>query len=409
MRTSALRASVTGPSALFGALLAAAIVVLAGCGGEAKQPTVATSTVATTTVPAAPRPPAFAVGITEANPHLLAPGPQPAEFALWRDRLAALKPRYVRVLVDWSHIQPVANRPPDWTQAQDGCMRAQPPCAGWAGVRDTLLAVAALGAEPVLVIYGTPAWAARPAVGCERPGTTPYARMPRIADYRAFVRSLLELGRTQGIELPWWSAWNEPNLPAFLNPQRQRCEPHSPTLAARGYAQLVAAMRSELTEAGGEHRLLLGETAGIPDPHPRATGASELARALPSDIVCAADAWAQHAHLVRPRGAGRQLEGVRPGEVDQLLRGVERALDRHGCDHEVPLWITETGVGAAPDGCSLMATRLRRWRADGRIEAAFQYTFREDPAFPVGLADLGLTTLYPAYEAWVTRGRTECR
>jgi hypothetical protein len=34
------------------------------------------------------------------------------------------------------------------------------------------------------------------------------------------------------------------------------------------------------------------------------------------------------------------------------------------------------------------------------VDAAFQYTFREDTAFPVGLADAGLDRLYRAYAAW---------
>ena len=388
-----------------GGALLAAVALVAGCGGNAQQRTVSTPSVA---APELKPPPAFAIGVTESNPHLLAPGPQPDPFALWRDRLATLRPQYIRVLVDWSQVQPRADQPPDWRRPQDGCMRAQPPCAPWNGLLDTLRAVEQLGAQPVLVLYGTPAWAARPPTGCERPGTTPYARMPRIADYSAFVRSLLELGRDEGIELAWWSAWNEPNLPAFLNPQRQACEPHSPTLAATAYAQLVAALRSELSDAGGEHHVLVGETAGIPDPHPHATGAAEFNRALPDRVVCQADGWAQHAHLVRPRGAGRQLEGVSPGETHQLIDGLERAIAQHGCARPPKLWITETGVGGAPDGCALMATELRTWQDDPHVAAAFQYTFREDPAFPVGLADLGLTTLYPAYEAWRTRGDTDC-
>ena len=51
-----------------------------------------------------------------------------------------------------------------------------------------------------------------------------------------------------------------------------------------------------------------------------------------------------------------------------------------------------------------MAAQLRAWRRDPQIRAAFQYTLREDPLFPVGLADAGLTRLYPAYAAWRSRG-----
>ena len=38
------------------------------------------------------------------------------------------------------------------------------------------------------------------------------------------------------------------------------------------------------------------------------------------------------------------------------------------------------------------------------MQAAFQYTFRDDPAFPVGLADVGLTRTWPTYDEWLAWG-----
>jgi hypothetical protein len=38
------------------------------------------------------------------------------------------------------------------------------------------------------------------------------------------------------------------------------------------------------------------------------------------------------------------------------------------------------------------------------VDAAFQYTFREDSAYPVGLADAGLTRTYPTYDLWAAWG-----
>ncbi|HEY3190843.1 MAG TPA: hypothetical protein VGJ70_25350, partial [Solirubrobacteraceae bacterium] len=66
------------------------------------------------------------------------------------------------------------------------------------------------------------------------------------------------------------------------------------------------------------------------------------------------------------------------------------------------VWVTETGVAAdsGRDGCRALARALRDWAGDPRVDAVFQYTFREDDAFRVGLADAGLTRLRPAYEAW---------
>jgi hypothetical protein len=50
-----------------------------------------------------------------------------------------------------------------------------------------------------------------------------------------------------------------------------------------------------------------------------------------------------------------------------------------------------------------MQALLERWYADPRVDAAFQYTVREAPQFPVGLIDPTLTRRYPAYDlfrAW---------
>jgi hypothetical protein len=288
-------------------------------------------------------------------------------------------------------------------------MRGAGPCLGWAGLLATLRGVVQLGAQPVLVVYGTPEWAATKVPGCERDGTTNYARMPDLGAYRQFVRTLLELGRAHGIALPWWSPWNEPNLAGFLNPQRDRCDAAGTPVAPNLYVELVRAMTDELRAAPGAHRLLLGEAAGIDAPRPKALGAAELAAALPGDVVCGAAAWSQHAHLLRIRRNGLSVTSVAPEETDTLITSVERALDAHRCPHRVPIWITETGVGDAPGACETMGARLEAWAHDPRIGAAFQYTFREDPAFPVGLADAALDESYPAYGAWRARGTSGCR
>jgi hypothetical protein len=47
-----------------------------------------------------------------------------------------------------------------------------------------------------------------------------------------------------------------------------------------------------------------------------------------------------------------------------------------------------------------MERYLRRWYLDPKVDVAFQYTIREDPAYPVGLADDRLTRAYPVFELW---------
>lgn len=400
--------------ALAAALLAAGL--LAGCGSsdDAPEP--------------APRPerPALQIGVLEGNPHLLNPGTVPAEFAPWRDRLAALRPRFVRVLVDWEKLQPVRDVPPRFDVPSDGCMRGAPPCAPHTGIRDVLRALAARraggedGWEPVVVIYGTPAWAARtPRASTPRGvtcGLSSRAREPDAAAYTALVRALREEARADGVPLRWWAPWNEPNHPAFLAPQRARCDEDSPSTSAARYARIVAAFRAE--QQPGE-RMLLGETAGYDAPRPSASSVTEFIDDLPRATVCATPYWAQHVYVAQPGGDGASEEGAPlAGDADAagspaLLRAVQAALDRHDCATRHRLWLTETGAGGPRPGrdrptdttslaraCEAMADALDAWRDDPRVDVALQYSFREDPSFPVGLADAGLTTLYAPYAAW---------
>src|SRR4051812_16913176 len=370
-----------------GGLAAVAALALAGCGAADKPPTPAPP----------PAPPGLVLGVTEGNPYLIRPGAVPRPFARWRDLLAELHPRYLRLLVIWSQLQPRRDQPPDWAKPADGCLRGREPCAIFAGMRDELRAARAAGLEVILDIFSTPPWAAAAREGCERPGTPATARMPDVVAYRALVRSLLEEARAEGVALRWWSAWNEPNHPAFLNPQRARCDGAAPTHAADAYARLVRALKAELDAFPGEQHIVLGETAALDESRPTATGAAEFARALPRDVVCSAAVWAQHAYV----GVDGDLAGDAPAGT--IVREVEEALAARGCPGDAPrVWITETGVpaGSGKAGCRALAGALRRWAADPRVDAAFQYTFREDTAFRVGLADITLAELRPAYAAW---------
>jgi hypothetical protein len=387
-----------------------AAVLVVGC-GSSSAPTLTAAPTPTQPAPPAPRPQRLSLGISEANPSLLSPGGVAPGFAAWRDRLFALHPRWYRLPVDWSKLQPDAAKAADLGLAQDGCLRGKPPCGAFAGVEAELRAIrqaqlAQGGFEVVVVIYGVPDWAAAPAGGCERSDASPRSRpitQAGIAGYQALLAELEAIGRRTGVALDWWSPWNEPNHPAFISPQRAACTTPSPTLSPAVYARLVRAARAEL---GPSRRLVLGELAGFGGPTPRATGVGEFVRALPDDVACAGAVWAQHAYT--------QPDGRSPDAVGEL----ERALAGRRCTAARPIWVTETGVGGARSGaprdsspaalaaqCHAQAAALERWDADPRVQAAFQYTFREDSAYPVGLADAGLTRTYPTYELWLRWSR----
>jgi hypothetical protein len=362
----------------------------------------------------------LATGLTESNPQLLwsaashpdvAPG-----FAPWRDRLAVLAPRYLRVPVYWSQIQPDPAQPATLDGPADGCLRGLPPCGAYRGLREEFAAIASLqhaGAAPpevTVVIAGVPAWAANPASGCERSDAGPSSRPINDAGltaYRALIVQVAALAAEQGAVVRWWSPWNEPNHPTFISPQRADCSPSSPSLAPAVYAQLVRAARDALDDVPGDQQLLLGEMAGTTTPSPRRSTIQEVVAALPDDVACASRTWAQHDYAqVTP-------DLAKPDPVTTL----EQALDARPCTRGAHIWLTETGVGGPEPGgdrpiddatiragCRAQNDLLLRWAADPRVDVAFQYTFRDDTAYPVGLADAGLTQTYPTYDLWKAWG-----
>jgi hypothetical protein len=380
---------------------AGAITALStGCGGGHRTP-----------APAA-RP---AIGITEANPAFVwSPGARPNEsapFARARMKLAALRPRYYRLMVDWALVQPRPDAPPNWAIPDPGCERATPPCQPYAGVRDQLRAVrSAQRAQPggwrvVVTFLYTPPWAARAPGGCE-PGTVdPTWRQvapSAFPAYRAMVRSLAGVARQEHVELRYWSAWNEPNFRGFASPQRASCTGAGRPLSPGWYGEMVRQLRSALAGVPGPHDVLLGEVSAATGSGPKLTASADFVAGLPRDVVCGGDVWAQHEYV---------------GDADAVT-AVERALDARGCPRRHRLWVTETGVGGPRPGgprptdpaglraqCRAMDGLIRRWRGDPRVEAVFQYSFREDDRFPVGLLDPTLARVYAPYATWAAWGR----
>jgi hypothetical protein len=145
---------------------------------------------------------------------------------------------------------------------------------------------------------------------------------------------------------------------------------------------------------------VLGDLAGLDTPRPFGASAAEFARGLPPDVACGASAFAQHAYIGERSRNGRAPRPVAPAAAataaTSLVDAVDAELRLHGCDQ--PLWITETGT--FDHRCESMAAALKAWADDPRVDAAFQYTFREHPSFPVGLVSSSLRTTYRSYAAW---------
>jgi hypothetical protein len=344
------------------------------------------------------------VGFTEPNPNLLWPAAAkrvPAPFDRWRDEIAAIRPSFYRLQLDWRSLQPDRDGPLVVDRAHHGCMRDRPPCAAYGGLREQLQALAARqaegGWETVVAIANTPDWAAELPSGCERAGTEPRSRPPRadaLPAYQRMVREVVALAEEVGAELRWWNAWNEPNHPFFMLPQRAVCDVASPSVSVGAYVRLNAALQEALDAAPGEQERILGDLAGTPGPSPHLTSVQEFIAALPADLLCGTRVWAQHAYLA-PR------DDARVAREALALRGCARAHD---------IWVTESGArNTAQDPaprrrCRNMHRRMQEWYLDPQVTVAFQYTLREDDRFPYGLIATGLDAAYPALGLWQAWG-----
>ena len=182
-----------------------------------------------------------------------------------------------------------------------------------------------------------------------------------------------------------------------LAPARRLLEARSPALVPAAYARLVSELQLALDAAPGRQDWVLGELAGLARSGKRSTSVQEFMAGLPSPLVCAARVVAQHSYV---------------GGVDPV-GAVQRAVEAHGCAAQPRVWITETGAGFAPadlsaaaqftsrrDACEQMHAQLARWYADPRVDAAFQYTLREDDRFRTGLVATDLAVAFPTLGLW---------
>src|SRR5581483_11366558 len=107
-----------------------AVLLLGGCGKAAEQKPGAAKVHPPAAASSPPLAPAF--GITEDDANVLwspEASHQPGTaFRSAQQQLTALKPTYLRVLIDWAALQPTSGQPPQLSQPTDGCDRQADPC-----------------------------------------------------------------------------------------------------------------------------------------------------------------------------------------------------------------------------------------------------------------------------------------
>jgi hypothetical protein len=284
------------------------------------------------------------------------------------DQLDGLGVRALRVSLVWNAVAPAAGA------AQRPAFDATDPNAyDWGGYGRLIDAAHARGWR-VLVTFSAPVprWAtAAHADHVTRPSPTEFAAFATAA------------GRRFGDAVDAWGLWNEPNHPAFLQPQLVHGNPASPAL----YRALhVAGVRGLEAARQTKDTMLAGETA----PGGNRTRSVPPLQFL-RGVFCAGcpklriDGWAHHPY------ANRRGPFYVPPDGDNVTIGVlsrmERALDRAG-RRGLPVWITEYGVQSTPD--RLLGVPLaqqaeyrsiseRLLCADPRVATLSQYLLGDDP------------------------------
>ena len=146
----------------------------------------------------------------------------PADFGVAASRIRAAGATAVRLNVDWGAIAPGAARSAsfDATDPEDPTYRFAP--------LDALVKrAAAAGLEPILSVFGAPAWATTGRKKRAQDGPT----QPSPKAYGDFATALSRRysGNVDGLpRVRWFQAWNEPNVSLFLMPQFSGGAPYSP-------------------------------------------------------------------------------------------------------------------------------------------------------------------------------------
>lgn len=230
-----------------------------------------------------------------------------------------------RLGATWGSVEP---RPPGRAVPQ-GQARYD-----WAPVVRRYRAMLGDGIRPVVLAWGSPAWARVP--GWDRPGTcsapggTGCAFPPapsHIGQWRAYLRGLMvHLPDMRALEI-----WNEPNSARFFAPRP------SPAL----YARMLQAAGEAARQVGFDRPIITG---GLAPARPANAGKMPPARFL-SQVYELAGRGAFDGIGTHPYPDGPPWVANMTDNLDQL-----RAVSDRFHDHGKPLWITEVGLGGTPGG-----------------------------------------------------------
>ena len=324
----------------------------------------------------------------EANTQLLNPATRAKTIAT----LQHLGVKALRVELYWAAVAPAANsaKEPSFEAANPNS-----PAYNWSQY-DALLGEAHRLHWQVLLTVTSPVpkWASS--------NHSSQIYHPNATDFEAFMTAA---GRRYGSEVSLWAIWNEPNHPAFLQPQfESRGQPASPRI----YRALFQAGYNGLKAAGlSSPKVLMGETAP--------TGSDSVTRregplhdvaplAFLRGVLCLnshyqrssscgslpAYGYAHHAYTLPagPYYKPPESDDVTIGALSRLSHALDLAARAHAIRSGMPIYLTEFGVQSKPNRfLGVSVGRQAEFDAEAehiawsnpRVAAFSQYLLRDDP------------------------------
>jgi hypothetical protein len=283
------------------------------------------------------------VGITDDAWLLFGPGTAGERAA----QLHALGAQVVRVTLEWRRIE-----------ANEGTL-------DWGPEDAALDALRAEGISPILVLWGTPAWANR-GRGANVPPTS-------AADFAAFAQEAAQ-------RYSWvrrWVVWNEPN-------QRRWLVPPSPALyVSRLLNPAGAAIKDVIPSA------LVAGGATAPRGGEGGTSPVDFIRGM-GRAGAHLDAYAHHPHPLSPaespfKGGCDHCKTISLANLERLLTETRKAFGPR-----IRIWLTELGYQTNPPDKILgfrwgtqaryVAEAQRRAYAAPRVDVLIQYLLRDEQA-----------------------------
>jgi hypothetical protein len=296
------------------------------------------------------------------------------------DLVAATGVRVTRVDVLWNEVAP--ERPARADDPDDPAYR-------WSRYDRVADGLARRGIAPIFNVYRSPSWAN---------GGRPPSWAPAEADYAAFMAAMARRydgvtpdrdGLVHGpVEL--FQAWNEPNIPRFLQPQ-WRTNPdgsHSPVSPEIYAGLLSAASRSVKAAQPGAWVIAFGGAPNGSDRPPAGgMGVVTFIRGL-APFRPPADAFAQHLYTAAGPGVTTAMPSYR--RLDELIAELDRV--RPG----LPILITEFGWTTAPtsvrpsfvseaDQAAHLREAVEMLRATPRVRLAVWFNLQDNAEWTSGL------------------------